>query len=233
MRRVRKGTEPDCLADVRREVVRIMRETGRPLTSNDWELLKDCAGAVRDALRRDQDGLCAYCCGTLGSDGQSMKIEHFLPRSQHPERMFDWSNLLGVCLGRAKLGEQPPLTHCDTSRGDRPLHVHPVTSPRDPGELFPVNITARAGEALGSVRPTSPEAAVDVDTLNLNATHLVHNRAEEVRQLRRLLQADSSTDRLRRLLRTATEPVRGQLPAYAHVREAWLRRKLRQRERPL
>ncbi|MBK9646936.1 MAG: TIGR02646 family protein [Deltaproteobacteria bacterium] len=44
------------------------------------------------ALRAMSDGKCAYCECVDPRD-----VEHFYPKSRHPERMFRWDNLLFVC----------------------------------------------------------------------------------------------------------------------------------------
>lgn len=45
---------------------------------------------------------CMYCCDSHGTD-----IEHFWPKSDHPDRMFRWPNLLLCC------------TECGRFKGDR------------------------------------------------------------------------------------------------------------------
>jgi hypothetical protein len=100
MRRISKGQEPPCLAEVRREVGRIETNAGSRLDDR-WAYVKDCKPALQEALRRDQGGLCAYCGGRLAAD---MKIEHFVPRAEGPDSILVWSNLLGCCPGKYREG---------------------------------------------------------------------------------------------------------------------------------
>lgn len=248
MRRVRKNSEPPCLADRRRELRREERETGR-IVASDWDKLGDCAKSVRAALRRDQDSLCAYCGRRLilppqdleeqerrdrGDDdpGNCMKIEHFEARSARPERMFDWDNLLGVCSGHVVINGQAIET-CDSARGNRPLHIHPVNHPQDPAELFPIHDghqrDAHGRPRLGEVLPRGDDAQTDTTTLNLNAAHLVEDRAGVIRDLRVKLSKDDSAPAIQRLFRVATIPGSDGLPPYAHIAAAYLSRKLRVR----
>ena len=91
---------------------------------------------IRTALVRDQGGLCAYCQRriTAGEDpttGRSqMKIEHWIPRAVSADHHLTWSNLLGVCMGVSQESADPlpghHAHHCDASRGDRTLFLHPV-----------------------------------------------------------------------------------------------------------
>jgi uncharacterized protein (TIGR02646 family) len=225
VRRTTKGAEPDSLAAARRERERAARDTGARPSPEDWATLPtQVLDDLRRALHRDQQGLCAYCCGRFEPEGKKMKIEHFYARSTHPERMFDWDNLLGVCLGRSTYDGRV-ITHCDTHRGNNAVFTHPVQHP-NPEVVLPVRV---AGADLGSIEPRTDEAGRDVATLHLNAPHLVHNRAEVIHRLRQKLRADDSAVNVQRLLATAQTPVRGQLPPHANVAVRYLARKLHQR----
>lgn len=57
--------------------------------------------AVRDQLRDDQRGLCAYCENTVFAQDES--VEHLVPRSAGLAHELDWNNLVLCCLG----GERP------------------------------------------------------------------------------------------------------------------------------
>lgn len=249
MRRVRKESEPTCLADRRRELQREIRDAGRAVAS-DWDKLGECARNVRAALVRDQDHLCAYCGRRLirppqdfedagetrgrpvSRLGNTMKIEHFAARSLIPERMFDWDNLLGVCSGQFIIQGQTIVT-CDSARGNRPLHIHPVTHPRDPAELFPIHgghlRDERGDPRLGEVFPQGEGALADTFTLNLNAEFLVDDRASVIRDLRVRLSKDDSPQAIRRLFKACTVAGSDGLPPYAHVAAAYLRGKARAR----
>jgi len=90
---------------------------------------------IREALVRDQGGLCAYCQRRIEAHedpvtGRSqMKIEHWIPRAESAEHHFIWSNLIGVCLGTSgdvsEAAARSTTSHCDASRGDK-LFLHPV-----------------------------------------------------------------------------------------------------------
>ena len=232
MRSVRKSDAPHCLAAVKREARRVVTETEKPLVPEDWALLKDCAEAVREALARDQEGLCAYCGVRLIRSGgaNAMTIEHHTPRAVDVSQMFEWSNLLGVCSGRTTYNGRQIL-HCDKSRAPkRLLSFHPVDDALRIPSAFPVHVRGTSTKIrLGFITPRTPEAIGDVTELNLNAELLIENRAEVIRRLRGLLAKDGSEAHLRRLYRTATTPTAEGLPSYAHVAEAYLRRKLRDR----
>lgn len=223
MRTIEKGAEPPCLAELRREARRIERETGKPSTGGDWAP-KDCGEPIRDALCRDQYGLCAYCMRRIRPRGDAMKIEHFVARTDDPTLMYEWHNLLGVCTGVLKVGPDGSTYTCDTARGDRRLHVHPAKPPPTPEAAFIV-------ERTGKMRPEGKGAIFDSATLNLNADVLVSDRRAVVDALRRKLRLDDDIGKIRRHLKTASTPVRNELPQFARVAIEYLQHKLRARER--
>lgn len=149
-------------------------------------------------------------------------------RSTHPERMYEWDNLLGVCGGEYR-GPDGLVEHCDTSRGNVPLHVNPGTrSPPRPEDAFvfkhapfepepepnperpehPRQSVVRQGVWI---HPRDPEAARnsksaearDIKALHLNAAHLVKNRHAVLEDLRLALRKSGSVgeQELRGLLR--------------------------------
>jgi uncharacterized protein (TIGR02646 family) len=135
---------------------------------------------IRAALVRDQAGLCAYCQRRIRADDDPstarsrMKIEHWIARSESSEHQFIWSNLLGVCLGISENGSRGNSQHCDASRSNRKLFLHPVAGQGpDPRDHLRYTKNGRVEPADSDTR-----VAADIATLNLNAWQLV--RAREV-----------------------------------------------------
>lgn len=54
---------------------------------------------LRQALVREQRGLCCYCMGRIRADTASMKIEHWGSQARFPGDQLHYQNLLGACLG--------------------------------------------------------------------------------------------------------------------------------------
>ena len=98
MKHVRKSEpEPEELAKYRQRFAKAP-------ALQTWEGFKkdgERRDAVKQRLRQDQRGLCAYCENSLVPDDES--VEHFLPKSANPALELDWSNLLLCCAG----GEKP------------------------------------------------------------------------------------------------------------------------------
>lgn len=193
----------------------------------DWDGFHE-RQPVRDALVRDQRGLCAYCQRRIEAD-ERMHIEHWVPRS-HPTdgaaAQFRWANLIGVCRGITEdwtHAARPTVRHCDTSRGDAPLFLHPVDGE---GPDPRAHLTYGTNGALRA-RDADPRVTSDIATLNLAATVLERGRAQALDAFRRLAQQhDYAPAYLRRQLEDYER--RAVAPEYFEVIRAYILRKLAQ-----
>ncbi len=238
MIRYTKGPEPL----VRRAQATVRLDELRATPGANWDALGTGERQpIREALVRDQGGLCAYCqrriAAELDDEGRPrMKIEHWAAQSTHPDLQLKWTNLVGVCLGSAPV---PPdlrtevlRPHCDASRGHAPLFLHPVEGQGpDPRE----HLSYTQHGVVAQARPL-PADRDDIKTLNLNDKRLTRARAdvyfrEIVSRLRGLPEADAL--RLLKQLARATEvaPGRRALEHAEFVRYHVLK-KLRQRGEP-
>lgn len=187
-----------------------------PLEERQWDDLDTAVkDALRETLRSDQGGLCAYCLVTLGAD---TKIEHVVP--QAPKTTFAWPNLALCCPGRTD-----GALHCDSSKADQTLtDVHPYRRP--------VADRARLRGDEGTLQPVGT-ATVDVaEILRLNIPPLRRRRQGALRAW--LVDVDAHLDggaiqpgKLRRALdeiEGASRPV-----AYGPLIAGWLRRQISKR----
>ena len=110
MRAITKGHEPRSLTE--------HRNAGR-----DYVDYQDKDG-LREALVREQRGLCCYCMGRIRPNRDKMKIEHWRSQAHYPELQLNYRNLLGACPGGK--GQPPCLQHCDTRKRDRDLLWNPA-----------------------------------------------------------------------------------------------------------
>lgn len=102
MLNIRKGKEPEKLGRYRN----IEGADWDGPVSKDGLTFSEVKDEIRQALFKEQKGLCAYCMCRLGlTSALDVKIEHFFPRaesSQNPELKYknlEYSNLLLCCLG--------------------------------------------------------------------------------------------------------------------------------------
>lgn len=99
---------------------------------------------LRESLAGEQRGICCYCMGRIYPNESTMKIEHFLSHSGHPNLRLVYSNLFGACLGNMKAKAEE---HCDTFKKSKEFHFHMCSSGsihseieyRNDGEIFSNN----------------------------------------------------------------------------------------------
>lgn len=222
---IHKGAEPACMVEL------------RTTPGADWGSVHGTQKqAMRDAVYREQGGLCAYCMGRIKATHSDMKLEHWDARNASAAHVFAWSNLLGVCLGNTKQTDTSQNSqHCDTYRGslntqDQDLNYSPASTP---------NIETLVGynRSTGDIRARRGLAADvaacvedDIATLNLNHGTLQTNRAQVVGVLQQQLASDGSNSNLQRLYTdTYRRSRKGALTPYCGVARWYLRRKARSR----
>ena len=83
------------------------------------ELQPDDKAKIKNVLLNEQGLICAYCMCRIGAADST--IEHYLTRSDNPNRSLDYENLLAVCSGRAGRDRT-----CGNSRENKPLHIDPT-----------------------------------------------------------------------------------------------------------
>lgn len=228
MRRIEKGPEPPCLSDLRRT------------PGADWSSVHGTQKQeMRETAFREQRGLCAYCMSPLRSrGGGDMKIEHFHARSTSPGRVFEWGNLLGVCLGDVGVPEsgESGRFHCDTHRGALPvgqqaLDLHPAVFPPDVSTYFAYTNEGEIRPLQALPEPERAKAARMIEKLHLNIARLKRNRAAVIAALRAKLikMPRVSRTRVKELLDIASLPDgEGRLHPYCQAAIHYLSRKMRQ-----
>lgn len=175
---------------------------------------------LRAALVRDQGSLCAYCQQRIRATADSMEIEHWLSRAQHPDQQLSWKNMLGVCKGVTVVGGRE-WRHCDESRGQAALFMSPLAG-RDPSPRDFLSY-----DAEGRIRTKDPRAEEDIKLLNLDSDADVHilrsNRANVLSELRRQLDRKGwSLGELDRRIRQCFIQAGTQAPEFAEFSLFWL-----------
>lgn len=155
MRAISKGAEPPSLT------------AHRQTPHCDYDNYPDKA-ALRQALVREQRGICCYCMGRIRNDPTAMKIEHWRCQRNHQGEQLNYRNLLGACLGGDGLPAR--LQHCDTRKGDQNLKWNPA----DPNHHIETRIRY---ELDGRIRSNDKEFDAQLeDVLNLNLPFLKKSR---------------------------------------------------------
>lgn len=82
---------------------------------------------IREATRKEQHGLCAYCMRKLPDttpDADSIRIEHWFPLSKARDTAIDYHNLLAVCDGIYS-EQQKCCDCCDRKKSGEEITIDP------------------------------------------------------------------------------------------------------------
>lgn len=152
------------------------------------ELPKDLKNSIRDSLRDEQQGFCAYCCRRLGDD---VRIEHFHPQkataenepcmaatgiSKPADTGLRWTNLLLCCPG----DEGGKETHCDVAKRDTDI-CQCFPNPKNAG---PPKLLVRAmpdGRVIAATTLGPGAKPVIDEVLRLNCSQLINERKAQLR----------------------------------------------------
>ena len=148
MRFIHKGAEPELL-----------REFKAMSNPPDWEptyeaLPKFRKDAIKQALIKEQRGLCCYCERIL--DEKDSHIEHFRPQHAYAEYALDYNNMHCSCMAEQKKGE--PL-HCGMAKNDwydDVLLISPLNPDCESHFVY---------HGDGNIFPASPEDNAAVETI--------------------------------------------------------------------
>lgn len=160
MRTITKGVEPASLTEHCR------------MSYSDYDNYKE-KDELREALVKEQRGLCCYCMGQISSDWGTMKVEHWRSQKRYPCKQLDYSNLLGACLGgdeERRSRKSSRFQHCDTYKKDKDLRWNPA----DPSHDIETRILYTADGSIESDDDVFNTQLNEV--LNLNLSSLMTQR---------------------------------------------------------
>ena len=112
MKKIVKGNEPRSLG---------IHRHSKP---TDYRGYRD-KQTLREYLVKEQRGICCYCMGRIHPQESTMKIEHFLSHTGHPNMRLIYTNLFGSCLGNMKANADE---HCDTLKKSKSFCFHMCAS---------------------------------------------------------------------------------------------------------
>jgi uncharacterized protein (TIGR02646 family) len=176
-----------------------------------WKLQTAKAFAeIRATLRKMASGLerCMYCEDSAGND-----IEHFWPKSEYPERAFDWHNYLFAC---SPCNSNFKRTRFPLDDASQPLLINPT----EEEPLDHLHFLTRTGE----YSPQTPKGEASVDVFGLNRTTLQIGRWRAWASLRHLLPVyvqrkaagrDEDAEEIVQIFRTS--PFSGVLAAFLRI----------------
>lgn len=157
---IRKGQPPQALTtyrltpDTTGEQPRAAR-----YNDDDAHFTSVVKPTMREALVREQRGLCCYCNDAIDATNAGMKIEHRVPQHgpwRDASRDLQWTNLLGACCGAIDnpRGRGAKVLHCDSSKADHPIAL-------DPTEASHLKRTLRERYGVSSLRASQFQKLLD------------------------------------------------------------------------
>lgn len=211
MRAIAKGAEPVVLGQYR-------AVPGAVYDGGDFTPVKD---TIREALLKEQGGLCAYCMQRIRAG--TMKVEHWHCRDKYGEESLDYRNMLGCCSGNE--GQPRNNQHCDTRKGNDDISLNPA----NPAHHGRMNIRY---EGDGTIRSDDPQVDQEINnTLNLNWYRLRRNRKAVVEAVIQALSSNPGSrtrSEVQRLIDFWNTPqTEGFLREYCGVAVYFLTKKLR------
>lgn len=109
MIKLERSEAPEKLtADFIREGVRQFKETKKSVWNVSW---------LKEALLNQSHRKCAYCEGKLGEKSEYMEVEHFKDKSDYPDDVLTWDNLLPSCK------------HCNGHKSNHDVVKEPIVNP--------------------------------------------------------------------------------------------------------
>ena len=82
---------------------------------------------LREALVKEQHGLCVYCMSRIENTAESTVIEHWYPLSKSKEKALQYENLFASCYGGQKetVNGVHRIRCCDAKKQDASIKVDP------------------------------------------------------------------------------------------------------------
>jgi uncharacterized protein (TIGR02646 family) len=150
MRKITKGLEPQELTAWKRK-----HSNGRYADLSDIE-----RQAINQATRKEQFGLCAYCCKRI--DSSNSMNEHVEARALAPNRQLDFDNIIASCTTRER---------CDYTHGSQTLPLTPLMDECETELRF---------RASGKVEGITQRATDSISVLGLDTKAIREERRQRL-----------------------------------------------------
>lgn len=124
---------------------------------------------IRETLRGETAGKCAYCEGFVG-DVSFDHVEHILPKSRHPHLVCEWTNLTVACQ------------RCNVNKGDFEDDTCALLNPYVDDPEAEISFGGPMALARGGAR-----ARMTISRLGLNRKDLVFSRTQVLQRISDLL----------------------------------------------
>lgn len=151
---------------------------------------KSARNEVKESILIEQGYICCYCQRGLEGNkiaSSPMVLEHFIPKSIEPIRMYNYDNILGCCDGGKEIkdtytddeGIETIPKWCEYAKGSQLLSINPLDINCEAHfDYYLVPTTSTEWEVF--VEGKTPEGKETIDVLQLNIPHLRRLRANAI-----------------------------------------------------
>jgi len=164
----------------------------------------DCKDNLRESLRSEQGGICAYCNQKLG---KKTKIEHHCEqticngRKGKPDKRIDYSNMFLVCEGNPGKDQ-----HCDSKKSEFTVRTG---LPMELNPLIKEHTDSISYTKGGIIKSTNRGHSRELNTLlNLNQKILVKLRKRKIIGILKLVNYSKQTPNYNKLLAFVQDDIR-------------------------
>ena len=175
MIRIKRGPAPAGLLAQRAAWTERWKRIRAENQKRDW-----ATGSAKRLLQKELDplahGKCAFCESTLGVTTY-LEIEHYIAKSVHPEKAFEWDNLLPACR------------LCNGAKGDADHHGQLLKpDAEDPEPFFWLHPEGKLEPHPNLSERQRQRSEETIRLLNLQRGPLCENRVETRGRVTRWLQ---------------------------------------------
>ena len=195
MRKITKGQEPKELTAWKRK---------NPKSQQYADLSSIKRQAINQATRKEQFGLCAYCCDIINEkNSMNEHVEARALTTKTRNRELDFDNIVASCITQGR---------CDNAHQSKPLPLTPLMAECETELRF---------EKSGAVEGLTPRATEAICVLGLNSKAIIEERKRMINALiypdtldgLQLIEDELLTD----MLNDLQHPKNGQLLPYSPV----------------
>lgn len=191
MIRLKKTKKPDVLAKNETAWIKaFLAREAKNEEPTEAEKSKYRHHKIKEALVKETDGKCAYCESKLRHITPG-DVEHIIPKSKVPAKIFEWENL---------------TLACGVCNGNKSNHFGDHDNFVDPYQVEPSEHFFFAGPMI-LPQPTSNPGLLTEAVLKLNRPELIERRSDKIRQLNTLVRniAVAKDQEIREVLRIDLE----------------------------
>ena len=160
MIKLKRGPKPNQLTSV---IVGKMVDSFKASNKRVWD-----KAYIKEALLASSHGKCAYCECYVTVESKYMEVEHFNAKSQYPDDVINWLNLLPSCK------------RCNGNKGNHDVKSFPIINPYsvDPKSHLCLKVARFKGKTSRGIETISVIKLNEIERV-LSVRHEIINKINE------------------------------------------------------